>query len=129
MGDPGPALVSFVRRNAAKPLFAALVLALVLASAGPRAAGGDAIETHKRDLADVEGRVQDLEQDLGTRRGRREVLLADLEQRERNIADLARAGHQLASMVSEQERALQGLRSRLAVERDALDRERDALAT
>lgn len=129
LGDPDQALVSRVRRCAAKHPFAALVLALALVPAGLSATEDDAIETHKRDLEDVERRVQDLEQELGTRRGRRQVLLAELEQHERNIADLARAGHQLTTMVSEQERALQDLSRRLAVERGALDRERGALGS
>ena len=88
----------------------------------------DAIEIQKRGLADVEQRVHDLEQDLGARLGNREALLSELEQRERHIADLARAGHQLAAMIGEQERAVTGLRERLTLERAALDQERTALA-
>jgi len=129
VGDPNPALVSSLRHFAATVLVSAFALASTLATAGPQAAEDEAIKTHKRDLADVERRVQDLEQDLGTRRGRREVLLAELEQRERDIADLARAGHQLAGMVKEQERALQDLRNRLTVEQNALDRQRHSLGS
>jgi septal ring factor EnvC (AmiA/AmiB activator) len=88
-----------------------------------------AIETHRRDLADVERRVKDLAQDLEGRRDRRQSLLAELEQSERDIADLARGSHQLSVMLGEQERALAKLRKRLASEREALDRERVALAS
>lgn len=87
----------------------------------------DAIEVQKRGLADVEQQVQGLEQDLGKRRQRRELLVAELERHERNIADLARAGYQLAAMVAEQERALEELRGRLLREREAWTREREAL--
>ncbi len=117
-------------RNVLKLYWCRVVLVLAMISPGPAAAAEDAaIETQKRDLADVEQRVQDLEQDLGTRRDRREALLAELERHERNIADLARAGHQLAAMVGEQERALQELRSRLAKEQDAWAHERNALGS
>lgn len=108
-----------------------LALALLASLSFPAVATGaqeeDAIEIQKRGLADVEQRVHDLEQDLGARLGNREALLAELEQRERHIADLARAGHQLAAMIGEQERAVTRLRERLALERAALDQERTAL--
>jgi murein hydrolase activator len=129
MGDRGLASAETVRRYLAKLLFAVLVLASTSAPAGPSAADDQAIAVHKRDLIDVERRVQNLEQDLGDRRDRRDILLEELEQSERNIGDLARAGRQLAAMVGEQERALQGLRDRLSVEQVALERERDALGS
>lgn len=103
--------------------------ALIAAQATPIYADEDAIQSQKRGLADVERRVRDLEQDLDTRRDRREHLTAELEQRERNIADLARSGHQLTAMIDEQERALEKLRNRVAVEREALGRERATLGS
>ena len=108
-----------------------LILALLASLSSPPAATGareeEAIEIQKRGLAETEQQVHELEQDLGAHRGNREALLAELEQRERHIADLARAGHQLAAMISEQETAVSGLRERLALERAALDQERTAL--
>lgn len=106
-------------------------MAVLTAISSPTAATtaeDDAIETQKRGLVDVERQVNDLEQDLSSRRGAREALLVELERRERNIAHLARAGHQLAAMIDEQERAVDELREGLALEQEALRRERSALA-
>lgn len=106
-----------------------LPAAVLLASiAAPAGAKDDAIETHKRNLADTEQHVRDLEQNLAARRERRQKLRAEIERHERKIAELARAGHRLAKTVGKQERILEGLRDRLTAERAALERERTALA-
>ncbi|MEA3278169.1 MAG: peptidoglycan DD-metalloendopeptidase family protein [Pseudomonadota bacterium] len=104
----------------------AFAVALVLApyASCPAPAEDEAIEARKRDLAGVEQRVQDLEQDLEARRGRRQSLLAELERRERDIADLANAGRQLEAMIREQERALGELEAQLESERRELQRQR-----
>jgi len=108
-----------------------LSLAVVLLGliATPLLAGmeDEVIESRKRDLADLEQQVRDLEQNLDVRRGRRQELRAELERRERRIADLARAVRRLMVTIGNQERVLEGLQSRLAVEHEALDRERTAL--
>lgn len=134
-GDLDLAPLAPVLRFAATFPLVGLVLAFALVPTVPLVAQDDvvaqddAIESHKQGLSDMERRVQDLEQDLGVRRARREVLLAELEQQERNIAHLARAGHQFAAMVDDQERTLEALNGRLAKEQDALDSERNALGS
>ncbi len=115
-GGAGAGIVAFI----------AAVLLAMIAIPAPAAEGG-AIESRKRDLADVERQVRDLEQNLAWRRGRRQELRAELERHERDIGDLARAGHQLAATISNQEQVLEKLRCRLAAERKTLDRERAVL--
>ena len=61
------------------------------------------------------------------RRGRRQELRAELERRERRIADVARVVHQLVAVIGNQEQVLGKLQSRLVVERETLSRERAAL--
>jgi len=108
----------------------AVILLVLITMQAPLVWGEEpAIEDQKRDLADVEQRVRDLEQDLDMRRDRRENLLKELERHDRDIADLARAGHQLRAMLAEQEQALGELREQLAVEREALGSERATLGS
>lgn len=115
-----------------RPRFASLALAL-LSLVSPAAsqgldAGDPGLVERRRDLADVERRARELEQELRVHQGRREDLLSDLEQRERRIADLARARHELTAMIADQEQQLTDLEARLAGARETLDRERAALA-
>lgn len=107
----------------------AFVVVLALAPSVSDAAGAEeeAIEARKRDLAGVEQRVEELEQDLDARRSHRLSLLAELERSERDIADLANAGRQLEAMIGEQERALEELETQLESERRELKRQRSAL--
>lgn len=107
-------------------LLLTVVLPALIAASVP-AAEDKAIESRKRDLAEVEKQVRDLERNLAARRARRQELGSELERRERDIAELARAGHRLVAMTDKQEQVLGGLRSQLAVEREALGRERAAL--
>lgn len=107
---------------------AALLFLATSLAGGMVSAEKDAIDTHRHDLQEIEQRVQTLEEDLAARRGSRAVLLAELEQYERDIADLARAGHQLKDMIRSQEELLADLHSRLLTDRTALAEERTALA-
>jgi len=109
------------------PRYFLLVAVLPTLIAVPVGAEEDAIESRKRDLADVEQHVRDLEQYLAMRRDRRQELRADLERHERDIAQLARAGHRLATTIGKQEQVLEELRRRLVTEGEALDCERAAL--
>lgn len=104
-----------------------VVLLGLIARPVPAGTEDEAIESRKRDLADLEQQVRDLDQNLDVRRGRRQELRTELERRERRIADLARAVHRLMAVIGNQERVLERLQSRLVVEREALDRERAAL--
>jgi len=110
-------------------LYFPLVVILLVLIAIPVSAGAEdgAIESRKRDLADIEQQVRDLEQNLEVRRGRRQELRTELEWRERRIAGLARTVHQLVAKIGSQERILEKLQSRSAVEREILDRERAIL--
>ncbi len=87
-----------------------------------------AIEEHRRGLADIEGQVETLQQDLGERRARRDALRSELDRHERDIADLARARHQLGTLIEEQELSLAGLQAQLDEQRQDLARGRAALA-
>lgn len=104
-----------------------VVLSALIATPVPAGTEDEAIESRKRGLADLEQQVRDLEQNLDVRRGRRQVLRAELERRERRIADLARTAHRLVAVIGSQEQVLEKLQSRLVVEREILDRERTAL--
>jgi len=104
-------------------------LTLLSALLAPGAAAEDGnIDARRHDLEQVEQRVESLEQDLEARRSSREVLLAELEQRERDIANLALAGRQLTDMIQAQQRTLKELEGRLEGERNALASERAGLA-
>ncbi len=104
-----------------------VVLLALLATPVPAGAEDETIESRKRDLADLEQQVRDLEQNLDVRRGRRQGLRAELERRERRIADLARTAYRLAAMIGNQEQVLEKLQSRLVVERKILGHERAVL--
>jgi len=104
-----------------------VILPALIATPVPAGAEDGAIERRKRNLADIEQQVRDLEQSLEVRRSRRQALRAELERRERRIADLARTVHGLVASISNQERMLEKLQSRSAVEREILDRERAVL--
>jgi septal ring factor EnvC (AmiA/AmiB activator) len=105
-----------------------LSLVLLLSALRPGLAEDDAaIEGRRRDLANIEGQVQTLQQDLGERRARRDALRAELDRHERDVADLARARHQLAAMIENQERSLRGLQAELDAQHETLAGGRAAL--
>jgi septal ring factor EnvC (AmiA/AmiB activator) len=86
------------------------------------------VDSKRRDLEQMESELQDLELDLQARRDSRAVLEAELEGLERDVAQLARAGHQLDAMIDEQVRAVEGLQAELAAERGRLEQERRSIA-
>jgi len=112
-------------RRAVPVVSLALAAQLALAVEGGEDHG---IETRRHELEEIEQRVQNIEQDLSARRGGRAVLLAELEQYERDIADLARAGRELDALIDAQEQKLLDLQTRLKAEGDALIKERAAIA-
>lgn len=104
-------------------------LLLFLLPALPIAAPDEeAIDAKRKDLQDVERALLDLEQDLDTSRQNLSVRAAEVEFHERHIAQLARAGHQLDSMIVEQVRALEKVQQDLESERERLANERRSLA-
>jgi septal ring factor EnvC (AmiA/AmiB activator) len=88
----------------------------------------DAVDTKRKDLENMQRALEDLEQDLEARRNSRSVLAGELERHERDVAQLARAGHQLNAMIDEQVRALEKLQRELEVERGHLESERRSLS-
>jgi len=112
-----------------RPCGLLVALILVIASGQGPAEEDPAIEERRRDLAEIETQVQGLEQDLGERRARRDALRTELAALERDIADLARARHQLAGMISEQQAGLDALQAELDEQREALARGRAALVS
>jgi septal ring factor EnvC (AmiA/AmiB activator) len=107
---------------------AAVALVLALVAVPCLAQGERDIEARRRDLSEMEERLNDLRQDLDARRGSREVLLGELERHERDIAQLALAGRELQSMLEEQARVLANVQQRRDAQREAVARERAALA-
>lgn len=101
------------------------VLLLTAAAAAPEDEA--ALESRRRELAEIDSQMHSLEQDLGERRAARDALLAELAARERDIGDLARADRQLAVMQAEQQGVLADLEQRLAAQRETLTQERAAL--
>lgn len=81
------------------------------------------IQERERDLQAVERQVEALGQDLIGRNAERRVLIAELEERERDVAALAVAGRELARLVDDQTRVSQELRRRETEEQNSLERE------
>jgi septal ring factor EnvC (AmiA/AmiB activator) len=105
-----------------------VALLLVLGAAVSPAQQESGIDERRRDLSELEERMQVMRQDLEARRDSRGVLLGELERREREIAQLALAGRELGQMIQEQTRVLTDVHGRLQGELRALEGERAALA-
>ena len=107
----------------------AVALALLLFSGALAAqSGADSVEAKRKDLEEMERELETLEADLEARRSSRAVLAAELERRERDMAQLARAGHDLKAMIAEQGRVVADLQRELATERGRLEGERRSIA-
>ncbi len=109
---------------------AALVVVAVCAVPLGRAQddGEDPLTRREQALSRIEQDMQVLEHDLTDREQRRDVLDAELEQSERDIAALALAGRQLSAMVDEQRSVVAGLEKELTTAAEALEQTRAALA-
>lgn len=86
------------------------------------------LQARQHDLSDIEQQVDSLTQDLAGRREDRKALIAELEARERNVAELALANHELERLVEEHNRIASELRARQAEERKSLDHEVEQLS-
>lgn len=106
----------------------AWILALFAPVPAHVVAEDEQIDARRRDLVELEHRVVTLEEHLDARRSDRALLVAELQWRERDVADAARAAHELDALHGEQERALRELNARLEVERVSLRGERAILA-
>lgn len=85
------------------------------------------IELHKQELIDIQQQTETIGTELIGRNAERLALIAELEARERNVAELSLANRELERLVKEQTRIASELRSRQAVERQALQKEKDLL--
>ncbi len=86
------------------------------------------LEKHQDDLGRIQQQIDVLQEDLQLRERERERIYAELEQTERDIAALARAGRQLGAMMIQQQQALEQLRQQLVVVRAALAQAQARLA-
>lgn len=86
-----------------------------------------ALAIRKQELSEIEQQAQALGLELTGREADRIALIAELEARERNVAELNLANRELERLVSEQTRVGRELRSRQAEERDALRKEQELL--
>lgn len=106
-----------------------VLLCLILGAAASANEDSDAvIERREKDLQSIERQVETIGEELIGRSSERQALIAELEERERDVAALALAGRELARMVAEQTRVSQELRDREAQERKSLEREIGRLA-
>ncbi|NEX18752.1 peptidoglycan DD-metalloendopeptidase family protein [Thiorhodococcus mannitoliphagus] len=106
------------------------LLAIILAPSLAMAEGDiDAkLQESEQDLGKIEHRVDSLTRELVGRREDRKALIAELEARERNVAELALANRELERLVEEHQRIAVELRARQAEERRALAGEVDQLS-
>jgi septal ring factor EnvC (AmiA/AmiB activator) len=88
----------------------------------------EAAERHAQSLVQIEARMRALREALAGREQYRDALYTELERAERDIAALALAGRQLASMVDEQRAALADLRERSEETSERLREARQGLA-
>lgn len=81
----------------------------------------------QRKLFEIEQEAATLRREVAVRRAERDHLLGELEQSERDVAALARAGHQLDREMRAQRQTVARLKSELAAEDAKLAREQQAL--
>lgn len=98
----------------------ALHLALGLLSAPLIADPEDLIDARQRDLTDIERQVLGIGTELTGKNAERQALIAELEERERDVAVRAIAGRELDRQFKEQARTADALRARESQERSAL---------
>ena len=102
-----------------------------LSSSSPSFAQSDAyptLEARQRDLSTVERSLEDIGRELSDRNADRRALIAELEARERNVAELSLANRELERLVAEHNRIAGELRTRQVEEQAALGIELDLLA-
>ncbi|BCU05501.1 murein hydrolase activator EnvC family protein [Allochromatium tepidum] len=103
----------------------------LLSPSSPSFAQSDAyptLDARQRDLSTVERSLEDIGRELSDRHADRRALIAELEARERNVAELALANRELERLVAEHDRIAGELRARQVEEQAALGIELDLLA-
>ncbi|EXJ17120.1 murein hydrolase activator EnvC family protein [Imhoffiella purpurea] len=99
---------------------------LIVSTLGYAAIPEDAdggLDARKRDLIEIERRVESIGEDLIGQREDRRALILELEARERNVAELALANRELQRLVAEHTRIATELRARQAEERRSLEKQ------
>lgn len=105
---------------------ARLALACVLASAAAalaETASDETLDTHAKDLQEIQRQVESVGRELIEQHADRRALIADLEVREREVAEAAVSGRESARAVAEQTRVAEALRVRHLEEYAALEQE------
>lgn len=103
-------------------------LALTLTCAVSAEDPDEVVTAKEQDLVEIERRVEALGTELSGQNAERQALIAELEERERDIAALALAGRELDQLVREQTRVAAELRERQALEQEALEGELSLLS-
>lgn len=92
-------------------------------TAGAASASDEALDSRTRDLQDIQHRIESLGRELGEQHVDRLALIEELEAREREVAEAAVGGRELALAVAEQTRVAEALRIRHLEEYEALEQE------
>jgi murein hydrolase activator len=86
-------------------------------------ASDDTLETRAKDLQEIQGQVESVGRELLEQHADRRALIAELEVREREVAEAALDGRELARAVAQQTRVAEALRVRQLEEHAALEQE------
>lgn len=119
------------RRKRARSRCSLLFLVCLLSSSSPSLVQSEtypALDARQQDLSEIERRVQQIRDELTSRREDRHALIGELEARERNVAELSLANRELERLVTEHNRIAGELRARQVEERAALGIELDLLS-
>ncbi|MBK5966622.1 peptidase M23 [Thiocystis minor] len=105
------------------------LLCILLAGPSPAVSAEDdpSLERSEQELIDMERQRETIGAELIGHEAERRALIAELEARERNVAELSLANRELERLVREQTRVATALRTRQAEERQALRKEQDLL--
>lgn len=92
-------------------------------AAAVETASDETLETRAKDLQEIERQVDSVGRELTEQHADRRALIAELEVREREVAEAAVGGRELARAVAEQTRVAEALRVRHLEEHAALEKE------
>jgi murein hydrolase activator len=106
-------------------MLAGLILAAILIPipAAVEPAPEDSLSSRSKNLRDIQRQVESLSRELTGQQADRQVLIEELEAREREVAKAAVTGRELALAVTEQTRVAEALRVRHLEENEALEQE------
>lgn len=118
--EPSPALTQWISPGRVR-LALALVLASMTGIATP--ATDEALGSRSKDLQEIQQRVESLGRELIGQQADRRALIEELEARERDVAEAAVSGRELALTITEQTRVAEALRVRHLEESEILEKE------